>query len=110
MLTLGRSNRIDLHQTRPRRPGLLIQINACPADELGAVLRDDLPDADTGSREVRDFKDMAPQRRITDHTYGNCLGCGKAIDLRRLTALPDTPYCTACQAGKEHERLPSARH
>lgn len=95
--------------------------------ELRAILRpagevaDDA--ADGQAHEVMDFKDMADEQtrtmlddaqteraaqeleqllaarlRIEDHSYGNCLDCGEAIDLRRLMAMPSTPYCTACQA------------
>lgn len=90
--------------------------------------------ADAQPRDVMDFKDMAfeetrsvvhdaqaeraaeelekllaAQRRIQDKSYGLCLDCGEPIDLRRLTALPASPYCTACQALQEHERPLAAR-
>ena len=82
--------------------------------------------AQAGARDVSDFKDMATeetqatvdeakaehaayeleqvlaaQRRLTDGSFGQCLDCGEPIDLRRLTALPATPFCTACQALRE---------
>jgi DnaK suppressor protein len=82
-------------------------------------------------REVVDFKDLADEltqagvdeaqaehaaqelelvraarRRLDEHTYGHCLDCGNAIDLRRLTALPAAPFCTTCQAKQEEKRLP----
>ncbi len=101
--------------------------------ELRAVLRatSDLDEhtSDVSNGEVVDFKDMAieetqavvekakagqaaqeleqmiaARRRLQDGSYGECLDCGEEIDLRRLTALPATPYCTACQAIHEHER------
>jgi len=81
------------------------------------------------TREVSDFKDAAGEqslssvddaqadhaahelkmvaaalRRIDDGTYGDCLDCGDPIDLRRLTALPATPYCTSCQSAREHAK------
>lgn len=106
--------------------------------ELRAMLRatGDLAEqaAEAQPREVTDFKDMAGEetlasldevkaehatheleqllaarRRLIDNSYGNCLDCGEAIDLRRLTALPATPYCTACQAIHEHARQPAVR-
>jgi DnaK suppressor protein len=83
--------------------------------------------SDVSKGEVVDFKDMAieetqavvehakaghaaeeleqmiaARRRLQDGSYGECLDCGDEIDLRRLLALPATPYCTACQA--IHER------
>jgi DnaK suppressor protein len=50
---------------------------------------------------------LAARRRLQELTYGLCQDCGDPIDLRRLTAMPATPYCTSCQSA--HEHLPS-RH
>lgn len=101
--------------------------------ELRAVLRatGDLAEhtSDVSEGEVVDFKDMAVEetqavveqakagqaaeelervitarRRLADGSYGECLDCGEEIDLRRLRALPATPYCTACQAIHEQSR------
>ncbi len=95
--------------------------------ELRAVLRatGDLAEhaSDVSEGEVVDFKDMAVEetqavveqavagkaadeleqvvaarRRLADGSYGECLDCGEEIDVRRLTAMPGTPYCTGCQA------------
>lgn len=100
----------------------LLRANGDLADETG----------EAEPREVVDFKDVATEqtlatvdwakakhaigelkqvqaarRRLNDRSYGYCLDCGEAIDLRRLAALPATPYCTACQAIHEHERPPA---
>jgi DnaK suppressor protein len=104
--------------------------------ELRAILRAtgdaEEHNSDVSNGEVVDFKDMAieetqavvehakaghaaeeleqmiaARRRLQDGSYGECLDCGEEIDLRRLQALPATPYCTACQA--IHERPPLAR-
>jgi len=89
---------------------------------------------DTQAREVLDFKDMAVEesqsvvdeakadhaleelehvlaarRRLADQSYGECLDCGEPIDLRRLAALPATPFCTACQDIHEHGRAIGSR-
>ena len=106
--------------------------------ELRAMLRsaDEMP-RDAGEAEahdVTDFKEMASeeslsvvdeaqamhaaveleqvlsaQQRLEDQRSGQCLDCDKAIDLRRLEALPATPYCTACQAIREQPRPPSTQ-
>jgi DnaK suppressor protein len=90
--------------------------------------------AEPDAHEVTDFKDMATEeslavvdeaqadhaakelaqvltarQRLIDQTYGQCLDCGKAMDLRRLEALPATPYCTACQAVREQPRPPATQ-
>jgi DnaK suppressor protein len=101
--------------------------------ELRAILRaaGDVSEhtSDVSEGEVVDFKDMAVEetqavveqakagqaarelelmiaarRRLADGTYGECLDCGDEIDVRRLTALPATPYCTACQSFHEQAR------
>jgi len=101
--------------------------------ELRAVLRAaaDVAEhaSDVSEGEVVDFKDMAVEetqavveqakagqaaheleqmvaarRRLADGSYGECLDCGEPIDVRRLMALPATPYCTHCQAIHEHEQ------
>ena len=118
----------------PRFSQLLAQREA----ELRAMLTTsaDLADhtPDLPGREVVDFKDMAieetravvdeakaehaveeleqlvaARRRLEDQGYGHCQDCGEEIDLRRLLALPATPFCTACQAIHEHERPVDAR-
>ena len=115
-----------------------IQLLAQREAELRAILSatGDLADAapDTTQREVVDFKDLAVEetqavvdeakaehageelqqilaarQRLADHSYGQCLDCGDAIDLRRLTAMPATAFCTACQSIHEQERLSAMR-
>ena len=106
--------------------------------ELRAILRatGDLADeaVEAEPREVVDFKDVATEqtlatvddakaehaaqelesvltarRRLDQRSYGYCLDCREAIDLRRLTALPAAPFCTSCQAIHEHERTLAMR-
>ncbi len=40
-------------------------------------------------------------RRIENGTYGNCEGCGKAINLPRLRRLPYTRFCIECKEKEE---------
>src|SRR4051812_18195831 len=35
---------------------------------------------------------------LQELTYGLCLDCREPIDLRRLSAMPATPYCASCQS------------
>ena len=104
----------------PRFRQLLAQREA----DLRSLLQasGDLPDpaGDSGSHGVMDFKDvghailelkevLAARRRLADQSFGDCLDCGEAIDLRRLTAIPAASLCTACQTIYEHERAPALR-
>ena len=111
----------------PRLASRFSKLLAQREAELRAVLHatDELAGhiSDVSEGEVVDFKDMAveetravveeaqagqavqelqqviaAQRRLADGSYGQCLDCGEEIDLRRLTALPSTPFCTACQS------------
>jgi len=38
--------------------------------------------------------------RIQQGTYGACVVCGKRIDLKRLEAVPHTPFCISCASEK----------
>lgn len=102
--------------------------------QLRAVLHTARSSVDTtgedAPHEVMDFKDVAAEQvqdtldeakkehaaveleqvlaaisRLHAGNYGNCLGCGNAIDLRRLATLPAAPLCTSCQAIAEHGPL-----
>lgn len=42
--------------------------------------------------------------RIADGSYGVCLHCEEEISVKRLNAVPQTPYCIKCQeAADRHE-------
>lgn len=102
------------------------QMLAQREDELQAALSVVEHDLSQLEHEVTDFKDLAgeettsqldarqaerlhealrqvaaAQQRLQAGHFGECLDCGEPIDLRRLTALPETRYCAACQAVRE---------
>ena len=114
---------------------LLNQREAALRALLDAADQPDQQTEETQAHEVTDFKElaarqsletvdqaqaeqaakellqvMAAQRRLDENSYGRCLDCDQLIDLRRLTAMPATPFCTACQAAHEHERPAVLRH
>jgi RNA polymerase-binding transcription factor DksA len=61
------------------------------------------------SRAWTELKQVqAARRRLDEGTYGLCAHCGKAIDFRRLEALPAAESCAACQR-KEEQSLRPAR-
>jgi DnaK suppressor protein len=39
--------------------------------------------------------------RVADGSYGACLGCGSAIPVERLAAMPAASHCVACQQRRE---------
>ena len=48
-------------------------------------------------------------RRVPTGKYGQCLGCGETIDLRRLEAVPWTQYCIECQQNLEQGSVEQSR-
>ena len=53
---------------------------------------------------------LGARHRLHNQGYGLCLDCGEAVDLRRLSAMPATPYCASCQEAHEHETALLTRH
>jgi DnaK suppressor protein len=43
--------------------------------------------------------------RLADGSFGECLYCGKTIGMKRLEALPWTPYCIDCQERIENGEI-----
>ena len=42
--------------------------------------------------------------RMRAGTYGNCVGCGNEIDLRRLKAVPRSQLCIVCHEESERRQ------
>ena len=56
-------------------------------------------------RAIQELKNVAAaQRRLVLGSYGYCESCHKAIDLRRLQAIPEAALCAACQVAGELKR------
>jgi RNA polymerase-binding transcription factor DksA len=64
------------------------------ANELDEGMEDDLR---ASLDEVAEALD-----RIDAGTYGRCVGCGEAIPVKRLEALPASARCMDCQRKAEH--------
>ncbi|MAT15877.1 MAG: molecular chaperone DnaK [Planctomyces sp.] len=54
-----------------------------------------------GSRELAQIEKALHAMR--EGNYGNCEGCGKAIPITRLRAVPDAATCVTCQTKHEEE-------
>jgi DnaK suppressor protein len=46
----------------------------------------------------------AAEAKFEDGTYGICESCGERIELARLEAMPEAPYCLDCQTRFENRR------
>jgi RNA polymerase-binding transcription factor DksA len=44
---------------------------------------------------------LAALKRLDDGTYGKCEGCGEAIPVERLEALPAAPLCVTCKQNQQ---------
>lgn len=53
--------------------------------------------------EIRRQQVEAALRSFEDGTYGLCRNCRGPIALQRLEALPEAPFCMACQERFERE-------
>jgi RNA polymerase-binding transcription factor DksA len=55
-------------------------------------------------KEVREQADVsAALARIADGTYGQCVDCDDAIDVKRLNAYPTAKRCIRCQTYHESQ-------
>jgi RNA polymerase-binding transcription factor DksA len=83
---------------------LLNELRAAAESQLSAP--DVAQDSEAGSGELSaDARQRArellndieaAQQRIADGSYGSCFGCGRAIPVSRLRALPCSRYCATC--------------
>lgn len=100
---LGESE--SLRDTAQDAPREVVDTKDMASDQSIAALQD--VQAEHAAAELS--LALAALRRLEAGTYGQCLDCGEAIDLRRLVALPATPCCTRCQGLHEHPRPPAGR-
>lgn len=67
-------------------------------------MQDTIDDAKIEQASLELDQVLAARSRLHDGSFGDCLNCGNAIDLRRLTALPATAFCATCQSIREQEQ------
>lgn len=101
---------LDAHERRlsatPAEPGGVMDFKDLASEQSLAAV--DGAEAEQAALELEQV--LAARRRLRDHSYGYCLDCGEAIDLRRLVAMPASAYCIRCQALHEVTPPSSARH
>ena len=87
-----------------RRDSLAIERASDPLDQVIEVTERDLAigDVDIKVDLLRSVDNAL--RRLDEGTFGACSNCGRKIPLRRLEAVPWTPYCVACQEEAEAGR------
>ena len=60
--------------------------------------------ANRNAARLRLKQSEAAVARFADDEYGDCLDCGEPIDIRRLMARPEGPFCLGCQTRREQRR------
>jgi len=56
------------------------------------------------TRDLRELQDVDDAlARLDAGSYGDCAGCGEAIPVARLTALPWVRLCAPCQQAQERQ-------
>ena len=75
------------------------------ADQAVASYQKELLFSQGTSGHVQLTRIRAALDRIAEGTYGQCLNCGKTIGVKRLEALPWTPYCIDCQEKIENGEI-----
>jgi DnaK suppressor protein len=67
-------------------------------------IQDTIDDAKNEHAAVELEQVLAASCRLHQGSFGNCLNCGNAIDLGRLTILPSASMCNPCQSIQEHKQ------
>ncbi len=90
-----------LREISDRRGRLSIGPTSDPMDQVCSIADRDLAvrNVDRMYGVLRSVEGAL--REIRDGTFGVCAQCGKEIPLRRLEAVPWSPYCVACQERAE---------
>jgi RNA polymerase-binding protein DksA len=90
---------IEAVQQDVQAPGTISHLPVHPAD----LANDGLDvEVDILKNEQDILKDVDEAlKRIAARSYGACQQCGRPIDVRRLEAIPFTPYCLECAAKLE---------
>jgi DnaK suppressor protein len=59
-------------------------------------------EAEVASQTLREVRETL--QRIENGTYGKCISCGRRIGLKRLEAVPWTPFCAKDQQKADERR------
>lgn len=88
----ARLHRIDDDLGRQKNPDSADRALEAENDEVLEEL------GEAGETELRAID--AALARIAKGSFGTCTKCGAAISPERLAAVPHTPFCQDCAAGK----------
>jgi DnaK suppressor protein len=85
------------------RKSIAIETNSDMLDQIQHATEREL-ELDRLERESNLLRDVrAALRRIDAEIFGFCLNCEDEIGLKRLAAVPWTPFCISCQENADNE-------
>ncbi|MDX2153156.1 MAG: TraR/DksA family transcriptional regulator [Bryobacteraceae bacterium] len=95
----------ELAQVVRNREGIVIEKTPDALDEVQLAGERELAirTLDRESSLLRNVR--AALRRIEEGTYGTCVHCEEEISLKRLNAVPWTPYCIQCQEQADRHQI-----
>jgi DnaK suppressor protein len=95
----------DLERPLRRRDQIAIENTPDALDEVQNAAERELAirQLEHDSNRFRSVK--AALGRIEDGTYGECMHCESGISIKRLEAVPWTPYCLDCQDIADHNTV-----
>jgi DnaK suppressor protein len=91
------TKRRELEGNVRNREGIAIEKTPDALDEVQHAAERELAirNLDRESNLLRNVRGAL--RRIEDGTYGVCMHCEEDINIKRVNAVPWTPYCISCQ-------------
>lgn len=94
----------ELAQFIRNREGITIEKSPDALDEVQNAAERELAirNLDRESNLLRNVR--AALRRIDEGIYGTCAHCEEEISLKRLNAVPWTPYCIQCQEAADRSK------
>lgn len=94
----------ELAQVLRNREGITIEKSPDALDEVQNAAERELAirNLDRESKLLSQVR--AALARLEDGTYGICVHCEEEISLKRLNAVPQTPYCIQCQEAADRSQ------
>lgn len=84
-------------ETFERRQSLEAEPSADAFDRVGLDIDRDLAVADLSRNSQLIRQVRAALARMEEGVFGTCQACGETIPIKRLKAVPCTPFCIRCQ-------------
>jgi DnaK suppressor protein len=94
-----------LRVMQEHRSPLAIRANGDPVDQAHSVTEREAAVRDLNRETTLLRKVLGALREIEDGTFGRCAACDREIPLKRLEAVPWSPYCVKCQEAAEVQDL-----